>query len=112
MPNAPPTCCPCGGRRTNGVCDGCGPRKSKADHDRNRGTSSERGYDYQWQKFRKNYLMYNPLCADCWDVGIATSATDIHHKCKLREQPELKYEEGNLMPLCKHHHDKRTAMGE
>jgi hypothetical protein len=46
------------------------------------------------------------------EIGVAAPATDIHHKFKLREQPELKYEESNLMSLCKLHHDKRTARGE
>ena len=112
MPTSPPVACACGGRRTGGVCDRCGPRKRSKEHDRNRGTSTERGYDYQWQKFRKQYLTYNPLCVDCMEIGVAAPATDIHHKFKLREQPELKYEESNLMSLCKLHHDKRTARGE
>jgi 5-methylcytosine-specific restriction protein A len=109
MPTAPPIACKCGGRRTGGVCDRCGPRKRGLE---NRGNSTGRGYDSQWQKFRKQYLAYNPLCVDCMDVGMVSAARDIHHKCKLRDAPELKYEEGNLMALCKMHHDKRTARGE
>jgi 5-methylcytosine-specific restriction endonuclease McrA len=47
---------------------------------------------------------------DC--LPIVTAATDVHHKQKLRDRPELKYEEENLMGLCKACHDKRTARGE
>jgi 5-methylcytosine-specific restriction protein A len=72
--------------------------------------AAARGYDYQWQKFRESYLAQHPLCMDC--LPIVTAATDVHHKQKLRDRPELKYEEGNLMPLCKACHDKRTARGE
>lgn len=114
MPNSPPTVCPCGGRRTAGVCDRCGPvkRRNQKDYDRNRGTSCERGYDYQWQKFRERYLMRNPLCCDCKEVGVIAAATDIHHVMKLKDHPEYKYDEAWLMALCKMHHDKRTARGE
>jgi 5-methylcytosine-specific restriction protein A len=72
--------------------------------------AAARGYDYQWQKFREMYLASNPLCMDC--LPIVTAATDIHHRKKLRDRPELKYEEENLMALCKACHDRRTAKGE
>lgn len=56
--------------------------------------------------------MQHPLCEDCTAIGIVGAATDVHHKQKLRDRPDLKYEESNLMPLCKMHHDKRTDRGE
>jgi 5-methylcytosine-specific restriction protein A len=65
-----------------------------------------------WQKFRKRFLAERPLCEDCTSEGRVGAATDVHHKQKLRDRPELKYEEGNLMPLCKACHDRRTAKGE
>ena len=110
MPCAPPIACLCGGRRTNGVCDRCEPRKSQ--HDKTRGHAAARGYDYQWQKFRKQYLTYHPLCLDCQAIGIVAGATDVHHVRKLRDQPDAKYDDENLMPLCSLHHDQRTARGE
>lgn len=115
MPSAPPTICnrpSCPGKVQAGVCSVCGPKRRQRDYDRNRGTSTERGYDYQWQQFRKRYLAANPLCLDCKETGIIAAARDIHHKQKLCDHPELKYEEENLLPLCKMHHDKRTARGE
>jgi len=54
----------------------------------------------------------NPLCTDCITLGIVSGATDIHHIEKLRDRPDLKYEEGNLMPLCQYHHSVRTRKGE
>jgi 5-methylcytosine-specific restriction endonuclease McrA len=42
----------------------------------------------------------------------AVSATDVHHIAKLRERPDLRFEETNLMPLCSGHHDARTARGQ
>lgn len=56
--------------------------------------------------------MQHPLCIDCEALGIVAAARDIHHVHKLKDRPDLKYEDGNLMALCKMHHDQRTAMGE
>ena len=109
MPNAPPIVCSCGGRRTNGVCDRCGPRKRARDE---RKSAAERGYDYRWQKFREVYLTEHPLCLDCQERGLVRGATDIHHKTKLRNSLELQYELSNLVPLCHECHSKRTAKGE
>jgi 5-methylcytosine-specific restriction enzyme A len=108
MPMSPPVACPCGGRRIGGKCDRCGPRKRPDE----RKSAAQRGYDYQWQRFRKQYLALNPLCKDCQAIGIVKGATDIHHIEKLCDHPDLKYDDSNLMPLCKMHHDKRTARGE
>lgn len=40
------------------------------------------------------------------------AAEHIHHKRKLADHPELKYEDGNLVPLCEVCHNRRTAKGE
>lgn len=56
--------------------------------------------------------MAHPLCVDCEAMGIVAAARDIHHIAKLRDNPEAKYDESNLMGLCKMHHDMRTAKGE
>lgn len=114
MPTAPPIACPCGGRKVNGKCDRCnrGKQQSRREYDQRRGSSTERGYDAAWQRFRKGYLMAHPLCVDCEAMGIVAAARDIHHIAKLRDNPEAKYDESNLMGLCKMHHDMRTAKGE
>ncbi len=89
-----------------GRCEKCRPKED------NRPNAYQRGYDWQWSKFRKRYLARNPLCRDCLDEGHATPATEIHHKIKLAERPDLKYAESNLIELCKTHHSRRTARGE
>jgi 5-methylcytosine-specific restriction protein A len=109
MPWAPGTACVCGGVKRQGRCDRCDRGKRARD---TRKSAAERGYDWQWQKFRKRFLAEHPLCEDCISEGRVGAATDIHHKQKLRDRPELKYEEENLVPLCKMHHDRRTAKGE
>jgi 5-methylcytosine-specific restriction enzyme A len=77
-----------------------------------RESAARRGYDYRWQKFRLHYLAKNPLCVDCKCVHRYKEATDIHHVVKLRDNPGLKYDDKNLMPLCHECHAARTAKGE
>jgi len=77
-----------------------------------RESSSKRGYNYAWQKFRKWFLSKHPLCLDCLDRGIYMPAVDIHHLTKLRADKSKKYDESNLRPLCGDCHKARTAKGE
>lgn len=73
-------------------------------HDERRGSSTERGYDYHWQKVRRLVLVERPLCEDCWGVGRATPAAEVHH---IDGNPRHN-DPANLMPLCKPCHSRRT----
>lgn len=53
-----------------------------------------------------------PLCEDCLANGIVTPSTDLHHKAKVKDRPDLAYDSGNVMMLCDGCHTKRTARGE
>lgn len=109
MPTAPPTICPCGGKRYAGQpCQRCGRGKRKA-HSM---TSGERGYDYAWQKFREHYLRDHPLCSDCMEQGIVTAAEELHHKRKIKDAPHLRLDRANVVGLCDGCHNRRTARGE
>jgi len=44
--------------------------------------------------------------------GKFVPATEVHHIKKLRDYPELKYEESNLMALSHKKHSIRTRRGE
>lgn len=48
--------------------------------DHHRGTSSERGYDGNWQKVRQMFLSQQPLCEECAKRNIIRSADLVHHK--------------------------------
>lgn len=90
-------------------CTRCGKlccKCSKQD-DRTRGHAASRGYDYQWQVFRRGYLQAHPICYDC-----GAEATDLHHIVKLKDRPDLKYDEQNLLALCYRCHQVRTSRGE
>ena len=99
-------------------CDWCRDKAEVEDRirarkrEQRRGSSSERGYDYRWQRFRSSYLAEHPLCESCLARGEAEAANELHHRKKLADYPELKYEPTNLMPLCKRCHDERTRAGE
>jgi 5-methylcytosine-specific restriction protein A len=77
-----------------------------------RGSSTERGYDYQWQKLRLAKLRQDPLCADCLENGRTTGAEEVHHRAKVADEPQLRLDMDNLMSLCKPCHSVRTARGE
>jgi 5-methylcytosine-specific restriction protein A len=79
-----------------------------SEHDKKRGTRTQRGYDNAWYKFRKSYLHRNPLCVFCKKGGFLVTASEIDHIKPLADYPELKYGEINLRSLCKPCHSKRT----
>lgn len=80
--------------------------------DRWRGSAASRGYDANWRRFRIAYLRKHPLCVDCLAQQRVMAATEPHHVQKVRDRPDLMYDERNLMPLCKPCHQVRTARGE
>src|SRR5579859_6109624 len=71
---------------------------SCADHssDERRGSSTERGYDADWRRFRLWFIARHPLCLDCKIVA----TTDVHHILKLATHPALRLVEGNCLGLC------------
>lgn len=80
-----------------------------ADHVR--GTSTARGYNYRWQKYRAGFLARNPLCLECKALGRVTLATDVDHIKPVRDAPELFWDPTNHQPLCGTCHKRKTAKG-
>ncbi|MFS0827608.1 HNH endonuclease [Pseudomonas phoenicis] len=68
-------------------------------------TSSQRGYDYRWQKARERFLYDNPLCAYCAKIGRTTAASVVDHVTPHRGDKDLFWSQANWQPLCKHCHD-------
>jgi len=75
-------------------------------HDRERGSSADRGYDAAWRKVRKQFLVAHPMCCE---PGCGKPATDVDHIKSVREHPELRLSWSNLRPLCHPHHSARTS---
>jgi 5-methylcytosine-specific restriction protein A len=76
-----------------------------------RASAARRGYDRDWEKFRRSILMERPLCQDCLPGGV-TPASEVHHIIKLRDRRDLRLSPANVMSLCKSCHSIRTARGE
>ncbi len=87
--------------------------KAKSDREQYRqsrkGSSSERGYGYRWQKLRARFLAQHPVCAECLKEGRITMATDVDHIRPHKGEPELMWNEGNLQALCHACHSRKTA---
>lgn len=91
-----------------GYCDKHKKSKRK-ESDAQRGTSSQRGYDYRWQKYRKFYLQRNPLCVRCEKKDRLEPAAVVDHIIPHKGNYDLFWDEKNHQPLCKRCHDKKTA---
>ncbi|MET3846863.1 5-methylcytosine-specific restriction protein A [Paenibacillus sp. OAE614] len=78
--------------------------------DRNRETATQRGYDSKWRSARAGYLKKHPLCAHCMNEGQLTEATVVDHIIPHKGDKALFWDsENNWQPLCKRHHDIKTA---
>ncbi|MNY21286.1 HNH endonuclease [compost metagenome] len=77
--------------------------------DRQRGTATERGYNSQWRKARKGFLLKHPLCKHCRDRDRLTEATVVDHIIPHKGDKELFWDRQNWQPLCKKCHDIKTA---
>ena len=68
-------------------------------------TSSQRGYDYKWQKAREHYLLDHPLCVYCERQGLTTAASVVDHIVAHRGDQALFWRQSNWQALCKPCHD-------
>ncbi len=94
--------CGCG-RIVTGQCDACS-RISAASAEDYRGKSSER-YGWRWDELSRAKRAANPLCERCEQFGLVTVASEVHHVEKVSKRPDLKYDWGNLMSVCRSCHE-------
>jgi 5-methylcytosine-specific restriction protein A len=90
----------------------CEQHKPKDEHkryDNHRGTAAQRGYDSAWRKARLGYLKRHPLCVQCEQLGKLTPATVVDHITPHKGDKVLFWDKNNWQPLCKRHHDIKTA---
>lgn len=100
----------CKGLVHDGVCSVCGEdarKRSSAEYDAQRGTSTERGYGRLWRKLRLMFLSENPLCVECELDGLVVAATDVDHIIPKRQGGTDDW--SNLQALCHSHHSQKTA---
>jgi len=84
-------------------------RCSKQEYDSRRGTASQRGYNYKWQMYSKGFLKRNPSCVECNREGKMKAATVVDHIIPHKGDMKLFWDVKNHQPLCKRHHDSKTA---
>lgn len=64
----------------------------------------------RWRKIRKSYLMENPECEICSELGRITLAEEVHHCNEIAdadnklEAMDRAYDSTNLMAVCKKCH--------
>ena len=80
----------------------------KRSYDKDRSSAYARGYDRQWQKYRKAYLAQHPLCVECMKHGRYVPATDVDHIKAHRGDKDLFWDPDNLQALCHSCHSKKT----
>jgi 5-methylcytosine-specific restriction protein A len=83
------------------------PKARQQALDQRRGTSSQRGYDAAWRRFRARYLAANPYCCT---PSCRRAATEVDHVLSIRERPDLRLDPSNCRPFCKPCHSRRTAL--
>jgi|ERR1035438_705761 5-methylcytosine-specific restriction protein A len=72
-----------------------------------RGTTTERGYNGDWQRLRNAKLATDPVCqirTHC--KGLVASEVD--HIVPIRVRPDLRLEWSNLQSACKRCHSAKT----
>ncbi len=106
MPMLPKRPCPVAGCPVLGFCaQHQRPRVEQPRprlYDDRRGSSTARGYGYEWQQRRKKYIQAHPLCVRC---GKPTQQVD-HIIPKSRGGSNL---DANLQALCGYCHKQKTA---
>ena len=101
MPVRAPRICSCGKLVPSGArcpCQVARKRETNRQHDRERGNSSQRGYDGTWERKAKTYLARreNRRCAVC-----GAPATVVMHIHSIRARPDLRMDPTNWQPGCR-----------
>lgn len=77
--------------------------KNKEQIEKNRPSSTRRGYDWRWRNYRKSYLRRNPICAVC-----GSPATIVDHIEDHKGSSAKFWDKSNHQSLCKPCHDRKT----
>lgn len=93
---------------TDPYCPAHAKQKQQA-YDSRRGTAAERGYGARWQARRLTFLKKYPLCRHCEGEDQLKGATVVDHIIPHKGDKVLFWDELNWQPLCKRHHDIKTA---
>ena len=95
------------------------PRISKASDRLNSVTSwrdnrnaNARGYNYEWQRERIEFLFDHPICVMCESLGVITLAKIVDHVTPHRGNAKLFWNRDNWQALCATCHSKHKQRAE
>ena len=64
----------------------------------------------KWYKdLRRRMMTQEPMCRMCSKEGLSVAAEELDHIIPLHLRPDLAQDENNLQPLCRPHHQQKTA---
>lgn len=114
MPSIPPRPCSWPGCVALTIAGRCEQHRSAArkQSDARRGSSTERGYGYRWQKVSAAYLREHPLCEcpECQAGKVrAWPARVVDHKTPHRGDMTLFWDRKNWQAMAIECHNKKTA---
>jgi 5-methylcytosine-specific restriction protein A len=75
-------------------------------------SSTARGYTYEWQQARLEWLQQHPLCVMCQRAGRVTAATVVDHIKPHRGDMVLFWNRDNWQSLCATCHSARKQRME
>jgi len=85
-------------------------KRSNWKPDSERGTRQKRGYDLQWLRLRKEFLLRNPLCEICRRDGRRRLASQVDHIVPfVGLNDPLRLSINNLQALCLPCHRRKTS---
>ena len=96
--------CPNLHSNVSGYCDECTAayrRNHPSTYEKSRPSAHKRGYDYKWQKFRRDFLAVNPVCAMCGAKAEVVDHKDIPADVMLEAYGSFDLDPSHYQALCR-----------
>jgi 5-methylcytosine-specific restriction protein A len=85
-------------------------QEKKAEYNKTRESSYDRGYDGDWRRARIAYLKKHPLCEMCLLQDETVPAVMVHHKVAIKDGGK-RLDPSNFMALCNECHEQIEGKG-
>lgn len=88
-------------------CPVHGKHASRA-YNQARGTVTQQGYGWRWQRARAAWLSLYPLCAACLTADLVVAAVAVDHVVEWRQHAGGFWDRTNWASLCLSCHSRKT----